>query len=94
MNTKSIPACLALVAGFVTCLISFIQGVDIVDFAKRFIVVCLIFFVIGTIASVIINMNFKEMAAEEEETPKEEGDSPAENEEEPTDGEAAGAKNE
>lgn len=47
MNTKSIPACLALLAGFVTCVISFVQHVDTVVFAKRFIIVCIIFFVIG-----------------------------------------------
>jgi len=66
MNTKSIPACLALVGGFVTCIISFMQHVDTVVFAKRFIIVCIIFFVIGTVASVIININFKDMEEEAE----------------------------
>ncbi len=78
MNTKSIPACLALVGGFVTCIISFMQHVDTVVFAKRFIIVCIIFFVIGTVASVIINMNFNDMAAEEEADSKE-GDASLEN---------------
>ena len=78
MNTKSIPACLALVGGFVTCIISFMQHVDTVVFAKRFVIVCIIFFVIGTVASVIINMNFNDMAAEEEEDSKE-GDASLEN---------------
>ena len=66
MNTKSIPACLALLAGFVTGVISFVQHVDTVVFAKRFIIVCIIFFVIGTVASVIININFKDMEEEAE----------------------------
>ena len=66
MNTKSIPACLALLAGFVPCVISFVQHVDTVVFAKRFIIVCIIFFVIGTVASVIININFKDMEEEAE----------------------------
>ena len=35
-------------------------------FAKRFIIVCIIFFVIGTVASVIININFKDMEEEAE----------------------------
>jgi len=78
MNTKSIPACLALVGGFVTCIISFMQHVDTVVFAKRFIIVCIIFFVIGTVTSVIINMNFNDMAAEEEADSKE-GDASLEN---------------
>ena len=69
MNTKSLPAVLALVAGFVTCIMSFVQRVDSVVFAKRFIIVCIIFFAIGTVASIIIRMNFKN--AEEEEDSKE-----------------------
>ena len=79
MNTKSLPACLALVAGFVTCVISFAQHVDTVVFAKRFIIVCLIFFIIGTVASVVINMNFKAM--EEEAAPEGEDVPSDENEE-------------
>ena len=73
MNTKPIPAVLALIAGFVTCIMSFIQGVDVVVFAKRFVLVCLIFYVIGTVICVVINMNFKEMAKddEQEESPTE-----------------------
>ena len=42
------------------------QHVDTVVFAKRFIIVCIIFFVIGTVASVIININFKDMEEEAE----------------------------
>lgn len=61
VNTKSLPAILALIAGFVTCIMSFVQHVDTVVFAKRFVIVCIIFFAIGTVASVIIQMNFKEM---------------------------------
>ena len=61
MNTKSLPAILALIAGFVTCIMSFVQQVDTVVFAKRFVIVCFIFFAIGTVASVVIQMNFKQM---------------------------------
>ncbi len=78
MNTKSISACLALAAGFVTCLLSFIQHVDSVVFAKRFIIVCIIFYIIGVAVSVVINMNFKEMEQDEgelEESESEEGGS-------------------
>ena len=66
MNTKPIPAVLALIAGFVTCIMSFVQGIDVVVFAKRFVFVCLIFYVIGTVICIVINMNFKEMAKEDE----------------------------
>ncbi len=73
MNTKSLPAVLALIAGFVTCVMSFVQHVDSVVFAKRFIIACIVFFAIGAVASVVINMNFKSMADEEEENTEEEG---------------------
>ncbi len=84
MNTKPIPAVLALIAGFVTCIMSFVQGIDVVIFAKRFVFVCLIFYVIGTVICVVINMNFKEMAKddEQEESPTEDE---GENEDDPDD---------
>lgn len=65
MNTKPIPAILALLAGFVICIMSFIQHVDTVVFAKRFVIVCIIFFVIGTVVKIVIDMNFQEMAVDE-----------------------------
>ncbi len=78
MNTKSIPAVLALIAGFVTCVMSFVQQVDTVVFAKRFVIVCIIFFAIGTAASIIIQINFKEVkqeeASDEEESAEEDED--------------------
>lgn len=75
MNTKSLPAVLALIAGFATCIMSFVQHVDTVVFAKRFVIVCIIFFAIGTVASVVIRMNFKDMSEEKEEQEQQEEDS-------------------
>ena len=49
MNTKPIPAVLALIAGFVTCVISFVQHVDTVVFARKFVLVCIVFFAIGMV---------------------------------------------
>ncbi len=73
MNTKSLPAVLALIAGFATCIMSFVQHVDTVVFAKRFVIVCIIFFAIGTVISVIIRMNFKEMSDDKEDPEQTEG---------------------
>lgn len=81
MNTKSLPAILALIAGFVTCVISFIQHVDTVVFAKRFVIVCIIFFAIGTVISVIINMNFKDMSKDLKDSEQEEESSEEDNDE-------------
>lgn len=66
MNTKPIPACLALTAGFVICVMSFVQRVDSVVFAKKFVIACIVFFVIGTVIRVVIDINFKGAASEEE----------------------------
>lgn len=71
MNTKPIPAVLALIAGFVTCVISFVQHVDTVVFARKFVLVCVIFFAIGMVIHILIQMNFKETIVDEE--PLEEG---------------------
>ncbi len=84
MNTKPIPAVLALIAGFVTCIMSFVQGIDVVIFAKRFVFVCLIFYVIGTVICVVINMNFKEMAKDDEQEESSTEDE-GENEDDPDD---------
>lgn len=87
MNTKLVPTILALVAGFITCIMSFVQHVDTVIFAKRFVIVCVIFFAIGMVAKILIDINFKSMAVEEaEEVSEEDGD---EEEEEPEDIETA-----
>lgn len=78
MNTKSLPAVLALIAGFVTCIISFAQRVDTVVFAKKFIIVCIIFFAIGTVIRIVIQMNFKDLFSEDGEA---DGDGEASGEE-------------
>lgn len=67
MNTKPVPAVVALLAGFVTCIMSFVQHVDITVFAKRFIIVCIVFFIAGCMGKIVLDMNFKEMAEEPEE---------------------------
>ncbi len=79
MNTKPIPAVLALIAGFVTCVISFVQHVDTVVFARKFVLVCIVFFAIGMVIHLLIQMNFKETISEDE-TPKEEEVSGSEDE--------------
>ena len=95
MNTKSMPAILALIAGFITCIISFIQRVDTVVFAKKFIIVCIIFFAIGTVIRIVIQMCFKDIspeeehAADEDEIPEEEKESEEESEGAKQDSDAA-----
>lgn len=98
MNIKSMPAVLALLAGFVTCVLCFIQGVDTVVFAKKFIIVCIIFFAIGTVIRIVIQMNFKDLSEQAEDAAGEEGESEEEEEseegQEPESGEDADGQDE
>ena len=83
MNTKPIPAILALLAGFVTCVMSFVQHIDSAVFAKHFIIVCVIFYIIGIAVQIVIDSNFKEMASDEaEEEGAQEGEEPETTDEE------------
>ena len=80
MNTKPIPAILALIAGFVTCVISFVQHVDTVVFARKFVLVCIIFFAIGMVIHILIQINFKQATSDEDEELEEGEESESEDE--------------
>jgi len=69
MNTKPFPALTALLAGGIVCITSFMQHVDMVVFARRFIITVVIFLIIGLIVKFIIDKNFNtpEDLLEEEE---------------------------
>ena len=86
MKTKSIPAIVMLAAGFVTCVAGILTHMESIRFFKILIAVLIIFYIIGCVAKVIIDRNFKEM--EEETTDgnavsEEETDGESEGEEEP-----------
>lgn len=86
MKTKSIPAIVMLAAGFVTCVAGILTHMESIRFFKVLIAVLIIFYIIGCVAKVIIDRNFKEM--EEETTDgkavsEEETDGESEGEEEP-----------
>ncbi|MCR5272176.1 MAG: hypothetical protein K6E13_04240 [Lachnospiraceae bacterium] len=68
MNTKPLPAAFALIAGALVCIISFIQQVDMVVFAQRFIIATLVFLLLGVIAKIVLDRNFKEEVPEDNES--------------------------
>ena len=65
MYKKGIPLIVTLVACFITCIVSYIQGVDLGTYLLRFIVVLVIFGTISIILAVVINMNFKDAEVED-----------------------------
>lgn len=75
MKTKPIPAIIMLLAGFVTCIMSIYQGLDLKTFTITLFIVLLVFYVMGCIIKYIIDRNFEGMADPvEEEQENEEGE--------------------
>lgn len=80
MNTKPIPAIVMLVAGLVACIAGIAGHMETNRFVKMLLVVLIVFYIIGGIAKLLIDKNFKDM--EEETTDGEETPAEAENEDE------------
>ncbi|MCI9080719.1 MAG: hypothetical protein HFI70_00055 [Lachnospiraceae bacterium] len=83
MKTKQVPVMITLVAGLVTCLIGFVMQMKAAEFIKVLVIVLVSFYILGSIAKLVLDKNFKEEteeatdeAVEEEET--EESDAEAE----------------
>lgn len=61
MKTKPIPAIVMLAAGLITCVAGIVTHMETIRFVKVLLLVLLIFYVLGCIAKLIIDSNFKEM---------------------------------
>lgn len=70
MKTKHIPVMIALAAGLITCIISFLNHVSMEKFVGTLCLVIVIFLIIGLIVKVIFDKNFA-METEEEVQAKE-----------------------
>lgn len=89
MKTKSIPAIIMLVAGFVACIAGMNAHMEVADFLKMLLIVLVVFYVMGCIVKQIVDKNFTEIKEDEttdgEETEEEEeseADEEAESDEE------------
>lgn len=70
MKTNSVPAVVMLLAGLIDCVVSIYQRLSLLDFTKRLLLVLVIFYVLGCIVKIILDMNFKQM----EDVPPEAGE--------------------
>ena len=61
MKTNYIPALVMLIAGFINCIISIPLKMELFAFTKRLLIVLVIFYIIGVVIKVIIDMNFNSM---------------------------------
>lgn len=75
MKTKPIPALITLTAGFITCIVSFLNQVSMGTFVKNLCLVVVIFFVLGNVIRFVIERNFRDQVEEQaEETGQEEAE--------------------
>ncbi len=72
MKTKYIPALVMLLAGLVNCLYTMLSGMSLLDFTKRLLIVLIIFYIIGVVIKIVIDMNFKNLGDDNQENQSEE----------------------
>ena len=58
MKTKSIPAIITLIAGFITCIISFVNQLSMGQFIKILLLVIVGFYILGCIIKFVFDRNF------------------------------------
>ena len=75
MKTKQVPVMITLVAGLITCLIGFVMQMETARFVKALVIVLISFYILGCIAKVLLDKNFKEETEEATEEAVEEADS-------------------
>lgn len=67
MNRKSLPIIITLIAALISCVSSILIGVSFDVFVKRFAITVVVFYIIGSIIKVAMDIGFK---VDEEETAK------------------------
>lgn len=65
MKTRSVPAIIMLLAGFIAAVAGIVAHMEVADFMKMLLIVLILFYVFGSIVKVIIDHNFKEMQDEQ-----------------------------
>ncbi len=78
MKTKQVPAIIMLAAGFITCIVSIFQGLEVDKFLKILLVVLVCFYILGCLIQVVLDKNF---TVKQEEKASEESGEDAENNE-------------
>lgn len=65
MKTKSVPAVIMLIAGFIACVAGMIAHMEVAGFMKMLLVVLILFYILGCIVKIVLDKNFAEMQDEE-----------------------------
>lgn len=84
MKTKQVPVIITLVAGLITCILGFTMHMEAARFVRTLVIILVSFYILGCIAKLVLDKNFKEEPEEEateeagEESDTEEGKNPKE----------------
>lgn len=58
MKTKTVPAIIMLIGGFITCVIGILNHQDTATFVRNLFIVLIVFYVFGCIIKIILDKNF------------------------------------
>ena len=64
MKTKQVPVIITLIAGFITCIIGFVMRMETGQFVKVWGIVLISFYILGCVAKLVLDHNFKEETEE------------------------------
>ena len=64
MKTKQVPIIITLIAGFITCIIGFVMQMETGQFVKIWGIVLISFYILGCVAKLVLDHNFKEETEE------------------------------
>ena len=74
MNTKQVPIIITLAAGLITCIIGVVMHMETGQFVKTWGIVLISFYILGCVAKLVLDHNFKEEAEEATEEAVEDAD--------------------
>ena len=74
MKTKQVPVIITLIAGFITCIIGFVMRMETGQFVKVWGIVLISFYILGCVAKLVLDHNFKEETEEATEEAVEDAD--------------------
>ena len=74
MKTKQVPIIITLIAGLITCIIGFVMQMETGQFVKIWGIVLISFYILGCVAKLVLDHNFKEETEEATEEALEEAD--------------------
>ena len=65
MKTKQVPVIITLIAGLITCILGFKMHMGTAQFVRTVVIILISFYILGCIAKLVLDKNFKEEPEEE-----------------------------